>query len=182
MEERQEGIVVEYAGFWMRLGAYLIDGIVLWIIGVILAVLVGLIALPFIGWGAMFYPYHVPSAYSVSTFHPLWFLFQAIWSLMGLIIPAAYFICFWALRGETLGMMALRIRVVRTDGSPPDWGAAVLRFIGYIICWFTAGLLFLWVAFDGRKQGLHDKMANTYAIVLPRRQAVLPEIYERGSR
>ena len=29
MAESQEGIEVEYAGFWMRLGAYLIDGIIL---------------------------------------------------------------------------------------------------------------------------------------------------------
>jgi len=177
MDEKQEGIVAEYAGFWMRLGAYLIDGIALWIIGAILAAIIGLLTLPFvIGEGPLF-PHHLP--YFVA-FHPRWFLYQCLWSFIWLIISAVYFTCFWALRGQTLGMMALRIRLIRTDGSPVDWGAAVVRYLGYIVCWITAGLLFLWIAFDSRKQGLHDKMADTYMIILPRKRAVLPETHETG--
>lgn len=172
MEQRQEVVAVEYAGFWMRLGAYLIDGIALFFAVSILDAIVGLFTLPFAFWG------EVPFVDQMA--HPLWFFARAVWSLIGIVIPAAYFICFWALRGETLGMMALRIRVIHTDGSPVDWGAAVVRFLGYIICWITAGLLFLWIAFDGRKQGLHDKMADTYMIILPRKRARLPETYERG--
>jgi len=92
-------------------------------------------------------------------------------------LAAAYFIFFWARRGETPGMMALKIRVVHADGTllKWDWGAALLRFLGYIICWITLGLLFLWVAFDSRKQGIHDKIADTYVVVLPRKRAVPPE-------
>lgn len=174
MEQRQEGIAVEYAGFWMRLGAYLIDGIALWLVSSILGFIVGLFMFPFVFWA------WAPAADHMMAYHPLWFFTRAAWSLFWLIIPAAYFICFWALRGETPGMMALRIRVIGTDGSPVDWGAAVVRFLGYIICWVTAGLLFLWVAFDGRKQGIHDKIADTYVIILPRKRAILPETHERG--
>ncbi len=163
MDEKQEGIVVEYAGFWMRLGAYLIDGIAVWVIGWFLLAVISLITLPFtIGGDFM-------------AFHPFWFFLRGLWSLIWLIIPAAYFIFLWVLRGQTPGMMALRIKLIRTDGSPVDWGAAVVRFLGYIICWITLGLLFFWIAFDGRKQGLHDKMADTYIIILPRKRAILPE-------
>lgn len=179
MDEKQEGRVAEYAGFWMRLGAYLIDGIALWIIGVILLAIIGVFTLPFAIREGPVFPYHLPYSY-FEAFHPRWLFYQWLWSFIWLVIPAAYFICFWALRGQTPGMMALRIRLMRTDGSPVDWGAAALRFLGYIVCWITAGLLFLWIAFDSRKQGLHDKMADTYMIILPRKRVVLPETYETG--
>jgi uncharacterized RDD family membrane protein YckC len=179
MDENKEGMVAEYAGFWMRLGAYLIDSIALWIIGVILGVIISLLIIPFVSWQWPMSPDHMPYSYFVG-FHPRWFLYPWLLSFLWLIIPAAYFICFWVLRGQTPGMMALRIRLIRTDGSPVDWGAAALRFLGYIVCWITAGLLFLWIAFDSRKQGLHDKMADTYMVILPRKRAVLPETYETG--
>lgn len=164
MDEKQEGIVVEYAGFWMRLGAYLIDFIAVWIIGWFLLAVIGLITLPFrIAEGL------------IEPFHPLLYFYGGLWSFIWIIIPAVYFILLWVLRGQTPGMMALRIKLIHTDGSPVDWGAAVVRFIGYIICCITFGLLFVWIAFDGRKQGLHDKMADTYMIVLPRKRAILPD-------
>ena len=174
MEQKQEGIVAEYAGFWIRLGAYLIDGIALWIASLVLSSIFGLFALPFVFWA------WAPMADHMMAYEPLWFFPRAVWSLIWMVIPAAYFICFWALRGQTPGMMALRIRVIRTDGSPADWGAGVVRFLGYIICWITAGLLFLWVAFDGRKQGIHDKMADTYVIKVPQKRVILPETHEKG--
>ncbi len=163
MDEKQEGTVVEYAGFWMRLGAYLIDFIAVWVIGWFLLAVIGLITLPFI-IGGEFTP-----------FHPFWFFYRGLWSFIWLIIPAVYFIFLWVLRGQTPGMMALRIKLIHTDGSSVCWGAAVVRFLGFIICWITLGLLFLWIAFDGRKQGLHDRMADTYMIILPRKRAILPE-------
>jgi uncharacterized RDD family membrane protein YckC len=163
MDDRQEGRVVEYAGFWMRLGAYLIDGIAVWIISWFLLAVIGLITFPF------------AIERELVSFHPLWFFYRGLWSFIWIIIPAAYFILLWVLHGQTPGMMALRIKLIRTDGSPVDWGAAIVRFLGYIICWITLGLLFLWIAFDGRKQGLHDKMADTCMIILPRKRVILPE-------
>ena len=164
MEEQKEGIAVEYAGFWIRLGAYLIDWIVIWIIDAILGAIFWMFTFPFWAWGwAADWGGMAP---------PFWLMNFPTWPL-----AAAYFICFWARRGETPGMMALKIRVVHADGTflKWDWGAALLRFLGYIICWITLGLLFLWVAFDSRKQGIHDKIADTYVVVLPRKRAVLPE-------
>jgi len=110
---------MKYAGFWIRLAAWLID----------------VVLLSIISWG---------------------------------IVNVAYFIGFWAWRGQTLGQMVTNVKVVRTDGKPVDLRTAVLRFLGYIVCVLTLGIGFLLVAFDDRKQGLHDKIAGTYVIPLRR--------------
>jgi len=164
MEERKEGIAVEYAGFWIRLVAFIIDWIVIAIIGAILGGIFWMFTFPFWIWG-----WAVDGG---EMMQPFWFTNFPMWA-----ITAAYFICFWARKGETPGMMALKIRMVHADGTNFKWdcGQALLRFLGYILCWITLGLLFLWVAFDGRKQGIHDKIADTYVVKLPRKQAVLPK-------
>ena len=82
------------------------------------------------------------------------------------IVSVAYFIGLWAWRGQTLGQIVANVQVVRTDGKPIDLRTAVLRFLGYIVCVLTLGIGFLIVAFDDRKQGLHDKIAETYVIPL----------------
>lgn len=108
---------VEYAGFWIRLLAFLID----------------FILLAFVSWG---------------------------------IINVLYFVGLWAWRGQTLGQIAVNVRVVQTNGRRADVRTAVLRFLGYIVCFLTLGIGFLIVAFDERKQGLHDKIADTYVAKL----------------
>ena len=162
MEEQKEGIAVEYAGFWIRLVAYIIDWLIIWIIDAVLSGIFWIFTFPFWAWGWM-----VDRGGMTIDFWPANFPVLAI--------AAAYFICFWARRGETPGMMALKIRAVHADGTEMkwDWGPALLRFLGYVICWITLGLLFLWVAFDERKQGIHDKIADTYVVKLPQVRAVL---------
>jgi uncharacterized RDD family membrane protein YckC len=43
----------------------------------------------------------------------------------------------------------------------------LLRYLGYIICFLMLGTGFLWIAFDVRKQGIHDKIADTVVVKLP---------------
>ena len=80
------------------------------------------------------------------------------------IVNVAYFIGLWAWRGQTLGQIVANVQVVRIDGKDVDLRTAVLRFVGYIVCVLTLGIGFLMVAFDDRKQGLHDRIAGTYVI------------------
>jgi uncharacterized RDD family membrane protein YckC len=155
MEEQRGRIEAEYAGFWIRLLACLIDCLVICVVSAILSGVFWMFTFPFWGW-------HWGNGWDKAPFE--------VWRMIfAWFVAAAYFTVFWALRSETLGMMLLRLRIVHADGTrlKGDWEAALLRFLGYFLCWATAGLLFLWVAFDERKQGFQDKIANTFVVRLP---------------
>jgi len=83
---------------------------------------------------------------------------------LSILIALAYFVVFWATSGQTPGKMALGIKVIGTDGSPVTWGKAVLRYIGYIVSGLVFYLGFIWIAFDAKRQGWHDKIASTYVV------------------
>jgi uncharacterized RDD family membrane protein YckC len=51
-----------------------------------------------------------------------------------------------------------------TDGTKPGFGRSFLRYVGYWVAWITLFIGFIWVAFDGRKQGWHDKIAGTLVV------------------
>ncbi|MGH2450729.1 MAG: RDD family protein [Candidatus Limnocylindria bacterium] len=87
---------------------------------------------------------------------------SGISTLLGL----AYFLYFWSSygKGQTLGMRALNIRVVKTDGSQLDLIAALIRYVGLIISFVVLFIGVLWVIFDAQKQGWHDKIASTYVV------------------
>jgi uncharacterized RDD family membrane protein YckC len=77
-----------------------------------------------------------------------------------------YFIFFWVISGFTPGKALLGLRVVRTDGRPVNLGRAVLRLIAYLIAALPLFLGFIWILFDNRRQGWHDKIARTYVIYM----------------
>jgi uncharacterized RDD family membrane protein YckC len=87
--------------------------------------------------------------------------------LLSFFGPALYFVACWANGGQTLGYRALGLRLVRTDGSQPGAGSAIARFIGVALCafMFVPGLLgMLWMLWDDRRQGWHDKMGDTVVV------------------
>lgn len=84
---------------------------------------------------------------------------------IGTLIGAAYHIYMLVnYNGATLGKQAMGIKVVTASGQPIDYKTAALRYIGYIISGLALGLGFIWVLFDEKKQGWHDKIANTYVV------------------
>lgn len=83
--------------------------------------------------------------------------------LLGLSVLTLYFILFWTLTGQTPGHYLMGSRVVRTDGGRVTIGVAVRRLIGYYISAFLF-LGFLWVLWDNKRQGWHDKLAGTYVV------------------
>ena len=145
-----------FAGFWIRLLAFIIDVVILGIISWVFNTVWGLVS----GSGWM----------SGGTADPWTEATGAPW-LLGLtvsfLVVVAYLICFWGWRGQTPGKMALRIKIIRSDGSNIGWGVAVFRFLSYIISFLLAFIGYIWVAFDVYKQGLHDKIADTYVVRLP---------------
>jgi uncharacterized RDD family membrane protein YckC len=67
--------------------------------------------------------------------------------------------------GQSLGQRLIGIRVVREDGAPLTYKTAVVRHIvGYPLAILVAGLGILWMLFDARQQGWHDKLARTLVV------------------
>lgn len=85
--------------------------------------------------------------------------------LLQLLLPAIAFIAFWSARSTTPGKMAIGAEIVdATTGAKPSLGQCVIRYIGYYVCIIPLFLGFFWIGFDKRKQGWHDKMANTVVV------------------
>jgi uncharacterized RDD family membrane protein YckC len=128
----------EYMGFWIRVVAYLIDAVVLGIVGFIVGLLVGAI----FGENA-----------------------QTVSSLVGLVIGWLYFAYLESSeRQATLGKLALGMIVTDLNGQRISFGRATGRYFAKIISAIPFGLGFMWVGWDARKQGWHDKIASTLVV------------------
>lgn len=133
----------EYAGFWIRVGAALIDTIlVMAIIAPILTMIYGQEY-----WlGDQFY--------------------FGIWDfLFNYIFPAVAVVLFWIYKSATPGKMALRLTMVDSrTGHQPSTGQLIGRYLAYYVSAIPLLLGIIWVGFDKKKQGWHDKLAGTVVI------------------
>ena len=77
-----------------------------------------------------------------------------------LLVSFVYDIGFWLLSGQTPGKRVLGVRVMRVDGTRLRLGNALRRKVGYWISSFFF-LGFLWILFDNKRRGWHDKLAGT---------------------
>jgi uncharacterized RDD family membrane protein YckC len=132
----------EYVGFWARVGASLIDTVLMAIILVPLGRLFG------IG----------------DTMDSMRFDSPANIMVNG-ILPAVAVILFWVYRQATPGKMAIGAKIVdaRSLGKPST-GQMVGRYFSYYLSTIVFLLGFIWVGFDARKQGWHDKLAGTLVV------------------
>ncbi len=139
---------IKYAGFWIRTAAVFIDT---------LALLLILFPLLIVIYGpAYFHPSRTDPAGLADT-------------LLSWGLPLVLTITFWLYKQATPGKMALAIKVVDArTGRPLSLGQAVGRYAAYFISTIPLGLGFIWVAFDPRKQGWHDKLAGTVVVHAPR--------------
>jgi uncharacterized RDD family membrane protein YckC len=65
----------------------------------------------------------------------------------------------------TPGKMAITAKVVdAATGERASMAQLIMRYFAYFISSLPLGLGFIWVAFDKRKQGWHDKIAGTVVI------------------
>ncbi len=141
------GHTIEVIGFGRRFLAYFIDGIILWIVQLILGVCAGavLVAMAEAGEDAAI-------------------ALNLLINCVALLISVGYFVVFWATTSQTPGKMAMGIKIIGVDGTPVSWGKAFLRYIGYIVSGLVLSLGFIWIAFDSKRQGWHDKIAGTYVV------------------
>lgn len=84
-------------------------------------------------------------------------------ALFGAALYVLYFVGLTVLGGQTLGKRLLGIRVLRTDGTRVRLKRSVIRYVG---TWLSLPLLwgYLLVLIDNRRQGFHDKLADTIVI------------------
>lgn len=134
------------AGFWVRFVAVLIDSLLVSVVQGVCGFFLGLIG------GEMANEE---------------LLLVGVSFMFGSVVSIAYYVFFTGYCGQTPGKMALRIKVIRTDGSDLSYGRAFLReAVGKFISALILFIGYLMAAFDAQKQGLHDRMADTYVIKL----------------
>jgi uncharacterized RDD family membrane protein YckC len=158
LKKKPEELALEYAGFWIRLGASIIDLIFLLVI--------------------LYTVYCTISGFSINTGFPR--IPPQILAVIFWLICSAYLIGFWAWKGQTPGKMLLGIKIIRTDCSPLDWQHALLRYLGYIASAAVLFIGFIVMVFDSHKQGWHDKIADTYVVKVTVRQVSFTQSYAGG--
>ena len=147
---------LEYVAFWPRVGAALID-----------TLLVMAITAPLVTW---FYG----REYWLSDE----FIHGPVDLLVNWLLPAVAVILFWIYRQATPGKMAISARIVdAATGGPPTTRQLVIRYLGYYVSTIPLLLGLVWVAFDPRKQGWHDKLAGT-VVVRPKHRGATPVRFE----
>jgi len=150
LQKVREGAVpqseLRYAGFWIRVGAKIIDGI---IVGLPMLVVV----LP-----VMFM--------AESRLSPMAGLgLQLGLQLLGLIISGVYTTFFLGKYGATPGKMLLKLKVITPEGGPISYPRALGRYFAEILSYMICYIGYLMVAFDKEEhQALHDRICNTRVI------------------
>jgi uncharacterized RDD family membrane protein YckC len=90
---------------------------------------------------------------------------QAIASLAGLVIGIGYAIYFWTTTGQTPGKMVMGLKVVSAEnGALLEPSGAALRYVAQLVSAIPLALGFLWVIWDPKHEGWHDKIAKTKVI------------------
>ncbi|MBC7620480.1 MAG: RDD family protein, partial [Candidatus Saccharibacteria bacterium] len=99
--------------------------------------------------------------------------------LLSWVAPAAAIVLFWIYRQATPGKIAIGAHIVDAmTGGKPSTRQLLIRYVGYYVSTIPLFLGMIWVAFDPRKQGWHDKMAGT---VVVRKKAGAPRAVQFGS-
>jgi uncharacterized RDD family membrane protein YckC len=147
-------------GFFRRLAACVLDSFALSIIVYpIYFVLWLVMAFAMFGAGAGRPPN--PDAMA-----PVFGIMFIAWAVIGVVIFAvsvAYFGGMLSARGQTLGKMAVGLKVAGPDGRNPSFGRALLReIIGKFCSGVVLDLGYLWMLWDPEQQTWHDKIATTY--------------------
>ena len=151
--------LTEYAGFWRRVIATLVD--TLWL-SILLLPLLHLV------YGGDYLL--MPDSLVEEPFE-----WQGI--LINDLLPALLIIGFWVRFSATPGKWLLDCEIVNAkNGEPLTPRQALLRYIGYFVATLPFGLGILWIIWDKHKQGWHDKIAGTVVIIHDEATIPLPEL------
>lgn len=142
-----------YAGFWIRFVGWLIDAIIMGVVGAIIqtAILGSVFVLP------------RPQPGSIASIGPLLGMIGLV-SLINLAMAACYEGFFVAQMAATPGKMVIGAKVVRGDGSKVGLGRAFARYFAKILSSLTLLIGFIIAGFDSQKRALHDMICDTRVI------------------
>ena len=82
-----------------------------------------------------------------------------------------YYGWFWTHGGQTLGMKAWKLYLIKPDGKFINWNTAFKRYLLSLVSWACLGLGFTWSLLDSRKRTWHDIMTNTLIVKAPEQAA-----------
>jgi uncharacterized RDD family membrane protein YckC len=133
-----------YAGFWIRFVAVLIDGVILFVAGMV-------VQLPF---ARLLQSRRIEEALMA---------LGAVY-LVDMAIGATYEGVFVSRFGATPGKMALDLKVVRPDGGPISLGRAVGRYFAKMVSAMILMIGYIMAGFDSQKRALHDMLCDTRVI------------------
>lgn len=136
-------ITITYVGFWQRVLASLVDTAILALISA---------PLMFFAYGEM---------------HPQTdtFIIGPMDVIINYLLPFVGVILFWVYKSATPGKMVIKAQIVDAKtGNKPSVKQSVIRYLGYFVSTIPLGLGLMWVGWDKRKQGWHDKLANTVVV------------------
>ncbi len=151
-QPQQAGL--DFAGFWVRVGAALIDFLIIYVLAIFLSKVFGVAnidLLPLVD----------------GNLDQLMVLLKqlALFAFADTGMRIAYYWFFLNKFEATPGKMALGLKVVRSDGSKLSHGQIFGRFFAEIVSkYFTFGFGYLMVAFDAEKRAMHDQMCDTRVV------------------
>jgi len=144
---RSTGEVARYAGFWRRVAASVLDGL----IQAGLSIVVLIVAMLAIDPGPSG---EDPNPVAVGVYY------VASW-----VIGWLYFaLMHSSARQATIGKRAMGIKVVSLEGERITFAHATGRYFAYLLSGILLGIGYLMAAFTARKQGLHDMIASTLVV------------------
>ena len=134
----------QYAGFWVRAVASLIDTVVILIF-----------TWPLLYW-----------VYGSEIFSSTAMVKGSADVLLSYVFPLLFTITLWIKFGGTPGKRILKIKILdEKTGQHLTLAKSLLRYIGYFVSIFTLFIGFFWVAFDQKKKGWHDHIAGTIVVI-----------------
>ena len=141
-ETRQEQ---KYVGFWARFAANFLDGILISI---------------FVSPGSIWLAHETERRVGSED----WGVALAFYSVL-YILSQVILLVLWYKKQASIGKMAISAKIVDArTGKASTKNQLIGRYFAYLLSFLPLGLGFLWIAFDSKKQGWHDKLAGTAVI------------------
>ncbi len=143
VQKLREGVApageMVFAGFWIRVGAKIIDAIILAVVGYVIGFLINFTIRHAIA-GAV------------------------LQNTISFVLSISYTIYFLGKYGATLGKMACGLKVMRPDGEKISYARACGRFFAEFLSSIILCIGYILVAFDDEKRALHDRICDTRVI------------------